>query len=132
MITEVKNHTLIPKILKLAGFIKDTPVEKLRDMLITGVNSSDSKILVEKKDDEIRAFILASVEEFDGEKTAFIQSCYIDPHARGVGYQILNRVSDWAKEKGLSNIYMMTARNPAPFIRKYKFQFKYSVLKRRL
>jgi N-acetylglutamate synthase-like GNAT family acetyltransferase len=132
MIIEVKNHILIPKILKLAGFIKDTPIEKLREMLIEAVNSTTSKILVEKKDDEIRAFLLASVEIFDGEKSAFIQSCYIDPHAKGVGYQILNRVSEWAKEKGLSNIYMMTSRSPAPFIRKYKFQFQYSVLKRRL
>jgi N-acetylglutamate synthase-like GNAT family acetyltransferase len=132
MIIEVKTHIHIPQILRLANFIEDTPVDKLREMLLQALNSNESKILIEKIDDKIRAFVLASIEEFDGEEAVFIQSCFIDPHARGVGYEMFNKLNAWAKDNGLNAMYAMTTRSPAPFLRKYKFQFKYSVLKRRL
>lgn len=130
MILEVDNPLLIPQILKLAENIPETPLDKLKDMLLSAVDDREAKILIEKKDEDIRGFIFATIEKVDGERAAFIQSCYITPDMQGIGHELLTRIRTWAKENNLQNIYMMTKRDYKSFMRKYHFEFCYFILKK--
>jgi N-acetylglutamate synthase-like GNAT family acetyltransferase len=130
MILEVDNPLLIPQILKLAENIPETPLEKLKDMLISSINDAQAKILIEKKDDDIRGFLFSTIENLDGERAAFIQCCYIKPEAEGIGHELLTRIRNWAKENNLQNIYMLTKRDYKAYEKKYHFKLSYYLLKR--
>ena len=130
MIQTIDNPILIPQILPLAEHIPDTNIEALERMLIEGVNSPNSKILIDKKDDDIRAFLYASIEGFRGEDVVFIQACYVSPQALNVGYELLTRIRQWAKEKKIKTLVMMTPRHLKAWAKKYRFKLVSHVLKR--
>ena len=130
MIREVTNIMMLPRVIKMSELLYHRPAEFFKQALITAITEQTSKILIFQKEDDIRGFIFATVEEFDGEDVAFIHSCFIDPRHPKVGKQMLANIRNWAKELGLKNVMMLTQRNPKGFIKKYKFEFCSYVLKK--
>lgn len=132
MVIEIKNPVLIPKILELASRIDKFEVDSLKNMLVDAITRDDSKILIEKKDEEVRGFLLSTVEFFNGEEVIFMQACYIEPDAPQAGHEMLNKIRQWGEDLGLKNIYFISRRDPAAFLRKYKFDMVSHVLRRRI
>jgi N-acetylglutamate synthase-like GNAT family acetyltransferase len=131
MIIPFENPLLIPKLVKLAEIVPNTPTEKLKKFMFATLNKTNTKAYVDYLDGEIRGFIYASIEEFDGEKCVFIQFCVIRPddNERYVGFELLNKMKLWAIENNISQIYFLTHRDPKGFIRKYHFEEYGVVLK---
>jgi len=135
MILEVNSPLTIPRILELARKMPDLPVDSLEDMLIKGLSSEKSKILVDDKNGNLRGFMYASIETLDGQAVVFIQASYIKPDQNGakfIGHEFISKMRAWAREKNLKYLYIMTPRNPKPYTRKYKFEFYTYVLRRRV
>ena len=130
MIQEVRNPLLLPDILKLAEFVPDTPIAALEKMLINGMSSKDAKIIIHKKYDTVTSFIYASIEEFRGQDSIFIQSCYITPENDNIGHEFLARMRTWAKERGIKNLIMITRRSHEGFERKYHFKPVSTIMQR--
>lgn len=131
MVRTIDNPLLIPKILDLAKNIGGTDLKTLEKMLIEGLTSKKSKILISEKNGEVCGFMYASIEEFEGEDVVFIQSAYNKPDSeeRYTVFEFITKLRLWAKENNIRWIYTMTRRNIKPFIRKYKFQFYTNVLR---
>ena len=134
MISEITNPLLINRILELARIVPDTPIDKLKKMLIEGLTSKQAKIFIDEKNGEVRGFIFATVEQMEGEDCVFIQFCVIKPikEERYIGFELLLKIRLWVKDLGLKYIYTMTPRSSKPFIRKYGFKFYTNVLRLRV
>jgi len=135
MILEVTTPLTIPKILEMARKMPHLPVKALEDMLIRGMASEKSKILVDDKEGVLRGFMYASIEHFDGQPVVFIQASYIKSDLDGakyIGHEFISRMRAWAKESQIEYLYMMTPRNPKGYTRKYKFEFYTYVMRRRV
>ena len=132
MIIQINNPLFIPKIIDLAKSIPDTNVPALEKMLIDALTSKKAKIYVAEKDNEVIGFIFGSVEEIDGEDCVFIQSTYIRPdkEERYIGFEFMTKMRLFAQENKIKYIYMLTKRNPKPYIKKYHFSFAYTMLRR--
>jgi len=124
MIYHCTNVLNIPNLIELSRAVPDSNPQALEKMLIAGMGRKDSRVFVFEREEKIKAFIFATVEEFEGEDAAFIQFCVSIPDAneRNVVNELLNRVRTWAGELGLSNMYFMTRRDPRAYARKYKFR----------
>ena len=131
MITIFDNPLQIPKVVKLASIVPNTPVEKLRKFMFATINKPGTKAYIDVHDGEIRGFIYASIEEFDCDKCVFIQFCVLKPCEleKNIGFELLTKMKLWAKENNINQIYFMTERDPKAFIKKYHFQHYGSVLK---
>ena len=131
MIREIDNPLLLNKILELAKNIPDTPLPTLEKMLIEALTSKEAKIFIDEKNNEIRGFIYASVEQWQGEDVVFIQFTVIKPiqEERYIGFEFITKMKLWAKEKGIKSIITVVKRNPKPFMRKYHFINEGTVLK---
>jgi len=132
MITQIDSPFLIPSILALAQHIDDIPIQALEKMLTEGIADKNTKILVEKKEEDVRGFVFANIAEFQGEDVVFIQACYISPKTPNIGFELLKRLKDWAKEKDIKGLVMMTSRNPKSWTRKYGFKHALNIMKRRV
>ena len=132
MIIEVDHPAQVPDILRLAENVPDISFNEIRRRIIDGLGKPDTKIIVHKRKEGITGFIYATIERIDGQDVVFIQIAYVAPSMEKIGYELLNRIKSWAKEKQLEWIYTMTPRNPKPFMRKYKFEFYAHVLRRRI
>jgi len=134
MIYENSNPLLIPRLLEMAKTIPDLPIPELEKMLIGGISSTNTKIFVEEKGEEIRGFLFCSIEGFDGQDACFVQVCAIKPtnEENNIGFELLNRVKLWAKEKNLEYIYFITKRNAKGFEKKYHFKYYGTVLRKKL
>lgn len=128
MIQEIKESILLPQIVDLAELIPETPKEKFKDMLYNGIAHDDTVIIVDKKDSTIKAFLFATMENYQGEEVAFIQLCYIHPEAPASGHEILNRLNIWAKKQGAKQLVFITKRKPRAYERKYHFEYAGKVL----
>jgi N-acetylglutamate synthase-like GNAT family acetyltransferase len=132
MITIFDNPLQIPKLVKLAEVVPNTPVEKLRKFMFATINKPGTKAYISiQHDGVINGFIYASIEEFDAEKCVFIQFCVIKPCEleKNIGFELLTKMKLWAKENKIDQIYFMTERDPKGFIKKYHFRHYGSVLK---
>lgn len=131
MILPFDNPLLIPKLIKLAEEVPDTPLNKLKRFMFLTLNKPDTKAYVDSHDGVIRGFIYASIEEFDGEKCVFIQFCVIKPceEDKYIGFELLTKMKSWAQENKITQIYFSTSRDPKAFIRKYHFEFHSTILK---
>jgi N-acetylglutamate synthase-like GNAT family acetyltransferase len=133
MIIALSNPLLIPRLIEMAHAVPDAPKDVLERQLARAISRPDAVVYVDDFKGEIRGFIYASIENFDGEDVCFVQFCVVKPEiASYVCFELLGRVRVWANERGLKWIYTMTARNYKPFMKKYKFEFAYTVLKRRV
>jgi len=133
MIYETSSPLLIPKLLEMAKAIPDLPIPELEKMLIGGISSPNSKILIEEKEDEIRGFLFASIESFDGQDCCFVQVCAVKPmNESHIVPELVHRIKLWAKEKGMEYIYFITKRNSKGFERKYKFDYYGAILRKRV
>lgn len=134
MVYTTSNPFLIPKLIEMARQVPNTNIKALEKMLIEGMTSKDSNIIIDEKDDDVRGFIFATIESMEGEDCVFIQFCVIKPQEeeRYIGFELLNKIRLWGKERGLKYLYMMTDRNWKPFARKYKFSPHMMVLKRKI
>ena len=130
MILEFDNPLLIPKLIKLAEEVPNTPLDKLRRFMFLTLNRPNTKAYVDSQDGVIRGFIYASIEEFCGDDCIFIQFCVIKPcnDDKYIGFELLNKMKVWAREKGINDIYFSTTRNPEAFIRKYHFELHSTIL----
>lgn len=132
MILQVDSPILLPMVLKLAKRVDDIPFDAFRHMLIGSLTDPNSAIFLDKHEKDPRGFMFVTIERFDAERVAFVHLAYIDPKYPNICRELLTRVRNWAKEKGLEYVYMMTPRHPAGFIRKYHFEFVTHVLRRRV
>lgn len=135
MVKEINNVLLIPQVLELAKNIPDTPLPVLEKMLIDALTSKKAKILVsENRQGELTGFMFASIEQMEGEDCVFIQTTYIKPDRddKYTGWGLLNKMRLFGKDNNINLMYMMTPRNPKPFIRKYGFQFYTTVLRQKI
>ena len=130
MIIEIKNPLLLPKIMELAKKLPDFPLGKFRAMLEEGFNDKDSRLVAYQKDDEIKGFIYATVDFFDGERVVFLQVMYLDSK-NNVGHELMANLRNWAAIKSCDYIYMITNRDEVKAIeRKYKFEPIGTVMRR--
>jgi N-acetylglutamate synthase-like GNAT family acetyltransferase len=111
-----------------------TPLPELEKMLISAFTArgGNSKVFVEGKDENIRGFIFGSIEWFDGQDSCFVQACVVDPKEKNVCFELLARMKEWAKEKNVEYIYFMTPRDYKAYIRKYKFDYYSTVLRKKV
>lgn len=128
----MSNVFIIPKLLDLSNRVPGTSRAALEKMLIAGVGKPESVVFVSENTEGVNGFIFATVEEFEGERAAFIQFCVVLPlkNEKDLCSELLLRVRRWAKDAGLKEMYFMTRRTPKAFQRKYKFQYHMTVLKR--
>lgn len=133
MIIEIKNPLLLPKIMELAKKLPDFPLGKFRAMLEEGFNDKDSRLVAYQKDDEIKGFIYATVDFFDGERVVFIQAASIINENNNIGHELLTDLRHWAAIKSCDYIYMITVRDEIKaFERKYKFEPVGMVMRREI
>ena len=133
MIYETSSPLLIPKLLELAELVPNLPIPELEKILINGISSPNSKILIEEKDDEVRGFLFASIESFDGQDCCFVQVCAVKPTCEtNIVPELVHRIKLWAKEKQVEYLYFMTRRNSKGFERKYHFDFYGTVLRKKV
>lgn len=130
MIQQIDNALFINEILELAANIPDMQVKALEKMLIEGVTSKNAKILVQKIYGKIRSFIYASIVVFDGADVVFIQTCYCDPDDKYIGWEFMTKMREWAKERGIKRLVMMTKRNPKAWERRFHFKHEYNLMTR--
>lgn len=134
MIIRLENPLLVGKILDLAKVVPDTPINKLEKMLLSGINDKDSIIYIDDHDGEIRGFIYASQEFYQGEQVCFVQFCVVKPDKLGeyICFELLTKIRLWAKDRGIENLIFITKRNYKPFERKYGFNLDGYILKRKV
>ena len=132
MILQLTNLLLIPKVKALAKYVPNTNENVLEKMLLNGIDQKDSIIYINKRDEEVNGFIFATKETWEGEPVCFIQFCVIKPSTeeKYIGFEFLNKIRLWAKDKGLPKIITVIRRNPEGFKRKYKFMTDGILLKR--
>lgn len=131
MITEITNPLLVPKILDLAKSIDSFPLEKLKSMLTEGFKRQDTRLVVYKKDEELKGFVYATIDFFDGDEVVFIQASSIDSKEKNIGYELLANIKKWGNSNNCKYIYMITQRDKA-FERKYKFEPIGTVMRREI
>ncbi len=104
MIILFDNPLLIPKLIKLAEKVPNTPIEKLKKFMFNTLNQPNTKAYVDSRDGEIKGFIYASIEEFDAERCVFIQFCVIlpDDEEKYTGFELLIKMKLWAKENNIT------------------------------
>jgi len=131
MIIEFTNLLSIPKLIKMAEVVPNTPLEKLKKFMFLTLNQPDTKAYIDVHDGEYRGFIYGNIVEFDGERCVFIQFCVIKPceEDKYIGFELLNKMKLWAQASKITEIYFSTSRNPEAFIRKYHFEFHSTILK---
>lgn len=133
MIVEIRETLLLPPIMAMAENIPDITPKEFRDNVINRLSQDTNNLfIVDKTDDKINGFIFCTVDMYRGKKSFVIQYAFVEPNAYTVGAELMARACQKAKHLGLSEIYMMTSRNPEGFIRKYKFEPFMTVLKRSL
>jgi len=134
MIYETSNPLLIPRLLEMAKVIPELPLDELEKMLIGGISSPKAKIFVEEKEEEIRGFLFATIEGFDGKDVCFVQVCAIRPvkEENYIVFELLTKTKLWAKENKLEYLYFITKRNPKAFERKYHFDYYGTVLRKKV
>ncbi len=121
---DIDNVLLIPPILALAEKIGDIPLKALERMLTEGVKSPNTKILIEKKENDVRGFLYASIEGFRGEDVIFIQATYIRPEFPIIGYNLLVELKRWARERKIEKLVMITTRQSKAWRKKYRFKLR--------
>lgn len=133
MILELDNILLIPRITELMKEILPVSVNTFENMIVDAMASKKALILIDKKDEEIRGFVFATIEQMEAEDIVFIQISYIRPEYPKIGFELLARVRTWAKKMEIKNwIYMITPRDIKGFEKKYKFRFYGRLLRRRI
>lgn len=130
MIKELTHPVQVHQVLKFAENVRREK-EELREELIKGITAQTSKILIYKKDEEIRGFMFARTGCFDVEKVIFIQAVYIHPSNPMIGHEMFARVRKWASENGIQWILSKTHAIPKSFAKNYKFKAS-AFLKRRV
>ena len=133
MIYQLRNVLMIPRILELAKVL-DTDQKALETCLIRSLGRKDGVLYVDEKEGALNGFVLATVEEFEGEDAVFIQSCVIktDSNEKNVGHELLTRIRRWAADRGLTYMYFMTQRSPKAFQKKYNFKYHTTVMRKRV
>lgn len=131
MIMPFDNPLMIPKLVKLAEVVPDTPLEKLQKFMFATINKPNSKAYVDIHDGEIRGFIYASIAEWDCDRCVFVQFCVVKPceEDKYICFELLTKIKLWAKENDITQIYFATSRDPKGFIRKYHFELHSTILK---
>jgi len=135
MVRQLENPLLLTKVIDLAKNIPDMDAVILSTMLTHALASKRALILIsETKEGEVNGFSFATIENLDGEDAVFVQATYIKPgeEEKYIGFELLTKLRLFGKDNRLNNIYMMTKRNPKAYMRKYKFEFAYTVLRRRI
>lgn len=137
MIYELTSTLEVQRIIDLGRDVVKAPIEILRKKIINAITHQDSKVFIYRnKDAEIKGFIFGTMEEMDGEDCVFIQMCVVDPKhidrqaERLLTLELVAKINEWAKERGIKTMYFLTHRNPAAFERKFKFKLDYFLMKR--
>ena len=137
MLIEIDSPLYINEILKLASIVPGTPVEKLKKMILDSFSHGDTnqyKLVVDKRDEEVRGFIFATIEEFEGDDVVFVQFCVLKPckEDKHTGFELLAKLRAWGKDRGARKMVSIVRREPKGFMRKYNFNLHGYVLTRPL
>jgi len=128
MIKRIKKLNHIEEIVKNAAIIREFDPQPFRKMMLDSFTRDDIYIGEERVKGELLSFMFATIENFDGENSAFIQVGF----SKNGGHAdlLLADLILWAKSNNLKTIFFMTKRNPKGFERKYNFKECYKVMKR--
>ncbi len=118
----------------MAKVIPDFSTKALKKLLVNGLASVGTKVFVDQIGDEVRGFLYASIEGFDGEDCCFVQVCVVKPirEEKYICFELLNKAKLWAKENKLEYIYFITKRESKGFERKYHFDYYGTVLRQKV
>lgn len=131
MVMEFTNLLFIPKLVKLAEEVPNTPTEKLKHFMFMTLNQPNTKAYMDMRDGIINGFIYASIEEFAGERCVFIQFCIVKPNAneKYTVFEMLTKMKLWALDNNITQIYFGTERDPKAWERKYHFKLHSYIMK---
>jgi hypothetical protein len=110
------------------------PTNKLIQYLLKGVKDTNSVIIVDEKDKDVRGFLFASIEEFNGEDVCFIQSCVIeprtgngekDPELLNCGHEMIEKLRKWCVQKGIVGEGKMLISADLDKVDLYKRRYKF-------
>jgi len=118
----------IMKLIKEKKEVFDISEDKLLEYLNRSVSGDDAILLVDEKDKDVRGFLFASIEEWDGQDVVFIQACVSEPHQKNTVFEFIAKLKVWGRKKGLNKMVFVTERNPQPYERKYKFKLNGYIL----
>ena len=116
--------------IKVKGVIK----HRVWKHLCSSAANPNELIIAYVRDNKVLGYGHMTREMFDGEHTVFIQSTYVDPTTNGehVADKMMKYVEEWAKQRNIPYMYMITKRNTKPFKRKYRFEETGVVMRRRI
>ena len=132
MIHRIESPLQIPGLMVLADLVPDVPRDVLRSRLLEAISKQNARVYVNKKGIDVTAFILATLEEFEGEDAVFVQFCASLPikDNSSIVKEMVSRVTKWGGSLGLKKIYFMTRRGQGirAFGKKYKFRVHATVM----
>ena len=106
--------------------IKDIDGMKTESFMDMIDSEDEAFVCSEYVNDKMVAFMFATEEEFDGQRTAFIQVCFSDK--KGSVSKFLDLLKDWMNLKEIKHMVFMTKRNADAYERKYGFKEIYKVM----
>jgi len=134
MIINIKNKEFLYQIYKLIGNIKNCPKANIIEMMGKGLNNDNEIILAyindDKEDKIVRGFLYATVDNMDGERTAFIQAAYMSPKYNKYSQNVFDKLIEWSKQRNINRMDIITTRFPDSFRRKYGFEYTGTLMKR--
>lgn len=131
MILQADNIVLLAQVVKKAEQILENPtLTELRRLMFAALQSPKSIILVEKKDNEVRGFLVANIENVFDETAVFIKSVWFVPGKINILIEMVNKVRDWTKDKGLNSVYVLSNTNDRDNFLKCKFDNAYCIMKK--
>jgi len=131
MILQADNAILIVQVIKKAEEILENPtLTELKRNLFAAMQSPKALVLMDKKDGEIRGFLIANIENVFDERATFIKTIWYADGKFNILLEMINKVRDWTKDKGLNSVYVLSNNKDHDNFLKCKFDNAYCIMKR--
>ncbi len=131
MILQADNAILAAQVIKKAEEILENPIVKeLRRNIFGALQSSNALILFDKKNGDIRGFLIANIENVFDERATFIKTIWYAEGKFNILLEMINKVRDWTKDKGFNSVYVLSNNKDHDNFLKCKFDNAYCIMKR--
>lgn len=131
MILQADNAILAAQVIRKAEEILETQtIKDLRGTIIRAVASSKAVVLFDKKNGEVRGFLVAHVEYVFDEMAVFVKSIWYDTSKFNVLLDLMDKLKDWTKARGLSSMYLLSNAQDHENFLKAKFLNAYCIMKK--
>ncbi len=131
MILQADNAILAVQVIKKAEEILENPIVKeLRRNIFGALQSSNALILFDKKNGDIRGFLIANIENVFDERATFIKTIWYAEGKFNILLEMINKVRDWTKDKGFNSVYVLSNNKDHDNFLKCKFDNAYCIMKR--